>query len=83
MQATSIGFDIVPRIDYILVLGGDGWYHNIPVPWDEFIKYTNTINFKLKIYKNSPIDDKLWDDEVKNKYNESDILTEYGAIEIE
>ncbi|WP_107669547.1 hypothetical protein [Mycoplasma leachii] len=56
---------------------------NVPVPWDEFIKYTNTINFKLKIYKNSPIDDKLWDDEVKNKYNESDILTEYGAIEIE
>ncbi|WP_434338168.1 MAG1210 family protein [Mycoplasma capricolum] len=83
IQATSIGFDIVPRIDYIPVLGGDGWYHNVPVPWDEFIKYTNTINFKLKIYKNSPIDDKLWDDEVKNKYNESDILTEYGAIEIE
>ncbi|EXU60625.1 MAG1210 family protein [Mycoplasma mycoides] len=82
VQATSIGFDIIPRIDYIPVWGGDGRYHDVPVPWDEYIAYDKITNLKIKIFKHSPIDNELWDQEVEAKYNENDILTEYGAVEI-
>ncbi|UKS53940.1 MAG1210 family protein [Mycoplasma feriruminatoris] len=82
VRATSIGFDIVPRVDYIPVWGGDGRYHDVPVPWDEYIRYDKVTDLKIKIFNHLPIDNELWDQEVNAKYNENDILTEYGAVEI-
>ena len=29
-------YDIIPRIDLIPVLGGDGRFHNVPVPWNDY-----------------------------------------------
>ncbi len=34
---TAYSYDIIPRVDYVPVYGGDGHYHNVPVEWDEYI----------------------------------------------
>lgn len=37
IKVASYSYDIIPRIDVIPVLGGDGRMHGVPVPWDEYI----------------------------------------------
>ena len=34
---TAYSYDIEQRVDYVSVRGGDGYYHDVPVPWDEYI----------------------------------------------
>ena len=34
---SAYSYDIQPRIDFIPVLGGDGRFHSVPVPWDEYL----------------------------------------------
>jgi hypothetical protein len=34
---TAYSYDIEPRIDYVPVYGGDGQYHDVPVPWNEYM----------------------------------------------
>lgn len=36
-RITAYSYDIVPQIDYIPQLGGDGRVHMVPVPWDLYI----------------------------------------------
>lgn len=36
-KITAYSYDIVPQIDYIPMLGGDGRMHMVPVPWDLYI----------------------------------------------
>ncbi len=40
IRVHSYSYDIIPRIDVIPVLGGDGRLHGVPVPWDEYIALT-------------------------------------------
>ncbi len=47
---TAYSYDIIPRVDYIPVLGGDGYMHNVPVPWDEYIPLENAANFYITRY---------------------------------
>ncbi len=42
---TAYSYDITPRVDYVSVYGGDGHYHNVAVPWDEYIPLEATNNF--------------------------------------
>ena len=37
ISVLAYSYDIEPRQDVIPVLGGDGHYHNVIVPWDEYI----------------------------------------------
>ncbi|MBQ8146993.1 MAG: hypothetical protein IJ039_09435 [Clostridia bacterium] len=37
VRITAFSYDVVSRVDYITVFGGDRRYHSIPVYWDEYI----------------------------------------------
>ena len=34
---SAYSYDIIPRVDFIPVHGRDGHWHNVPVPWDDYI----------------------------------------------
>lgn len=33
----AYSYDIIPQIDFVPVHGGDGRWHSVPVPWDDYI----------------------------------------------
>lgn len=37
IRVTAYSYDIVQRLDLIPMLGGDGRFHDVPVPWDDYI----------------------------------------------
>ncbi|MBQ5930320.1 MAG: hypothetical protein IIX02_05970, partial [Clostridia bacterium] len=37
VRVTAYSYAAVDRVDFIPVYGGDGRYHNVPVPWVEYI----------------------------------------------
>lgn len=44
IRVSAYSYDMVPRLDFIPVHGGDGRWHNVPVPWDEYIPLESTNN---------------------------------------
>lgn len=42
---TAYSYDIKKRTDIVSVLGGDGRYHNVSVPWDEYLPLEAQNNF--------------------------------------
>ena len=42
---SAYSYDIIPRVDLVLVHGGDGRWHNVPVPWDDYIPLEAKNNF--------------------------------------
>lgn len=45
IRISAYSYDIIPRVDFIPVHGGDGRWHNVPVPWDDFIPLEATNSF--------------------------------------
>ena len=45
ISISAYSYDIIPRVDFIPVHGGDGHWHNVPVPWDDYIPLETTNNF--------------------------------------
>ena len=45
ISISAYSYDIIPRVDFIPVHGGDGHWHNVPVPWDDYIPLEATNNF--------------------------------------
>lgn len=44
-SVTAYSYDIAPRVDFVPVYGGDGRYHNVSVPWDEYLPLEQYNNF--------------------------------------
>ncbi len=42
---SAYSYNIVPRIDIIPVRGEDGKWHNVPVPWDDYVPLEQTNHF--------------------------------------
>ncbi len=42
---TAYSYDIEQRVDVVSVYGGDGRYHNVSVPWDEYLPLEAKNNF--------------------------------------
>ncbi len=42
---SAYSYDKIPRIDVIPMLGGDGRFHGVPVPWEEYIPLLETKHF--------------------------------------
>ena len=42
---SAYSYDIIPRVDFVSVYGGDGRWHNVAVPWDDYIPLEATNNF--------------------------------------
>ncbi len=50
---TARSYDIEERVDYVSVLGGDGRYHTVSVPWDEYMPLTWITNFFITKRENA------------------------------
>ncbi|MBR5314236.1 MAG: hypothetical protein IKU45_02345 [Clostridia bacterium] len=44
---TAYSYDIMQRIDIVSVYGGDGRYHDVSVPWDDYIPLEASNNFYI------------------------------------
>ena len=42
---TAYSYDIEKRVDMVSVRGGDGYYHDVPVEWDEYLPLEAQHNF--------------------------------------
>ena len=42
---SAYSYDIIQRIDFVSVRGGDGRWHSVPVPWDDYIPLEAKNNF--------------------------------------
>ncbi len=49
IEITAYGFRGEPRTDYVPVHGGDGYTHQVPVHWIEYIAVSNTTNAIVKV----------------------------------
>lgn len=45
ITVTASSYDMIPRVDIIPVLGGDGRMHGVPVPWEDYIPLKAQNNF--------------------------------------
>ena len=42
---TAFSYDIMKRVDFVPVHGGDGHFHNVPVEWDDYLPLEAENNF--------------------------------------
>jgi len=47
ITVTAFSYDIKNRVDYVSVHGGDGFWHDVPVEWDEYISLEQTNSFGI------------------------------------
>lgn len=47
LTTLAVSYDIIERVDYIPVHGGDGYTHQVPVPWDEYILLSQQNKFRV------------------------------------
>lgn len=45
ISVSAYSYDIIPRIDFVMVHGGDGHWHSVPVPWNDYIPLQETKTF--------------------------------------
>ena len=50
---TAYSYDIEQRVDVVMVRGGDGKYHSVSVPWDEYMPLEARNNFYITKYDNN------------------------------
>ena len=48
IAVTANSYKTIERIDYVSVKGGDGNYHNVPVPWIEYIPVSKTSHVRVE-----------------------------------
>lgn len=48
VHVRAYSYDAVPRVAYIPVHGGDGYTHDVPVPWTEYIPLTRDSVMEVK-----------------------------------
>ena len=47
VEVTAHGYRGEPRTDYVSVFGGDGRFHDVPVPWTEYLPVSRTSPLRL------------------------------------
>ncbi|MGI6782398.1 MAG: MAG1210 family protein [Acholeplasmataceae bacterium] len=51
VTVTAYGYQVVPRVDYVTKLGGDGRLHTIPVHWEEYIPVEQATDIEVNVPK--------------------------------
>jgi hypothetical protein len=59
ISVTAHGFEGIPRLDYVPVVGGDGRTHNVPVPWTQYLPVQQTSNVVVKVAEQTTRNDFL------------------------
>ncbi|QCE34522.1 hypothetical protein FAI40_03730 [Acetobacteraceae bacterium] len=54
MQVTATGYKSVARVTFIPVFGGDGKFHQVPVPWDEYFSVAKNSEFEIGAFEDVP-----------------------------
>lgn len=52
-SVTAYSYDIEKRVDIVSVYGGDGRWHNVSVPWDEYLPLEATSQFGITAINSS------------------------------
>ena len=47
IEVHAFSYKTIPRVDFVMVLGGDGRLHSVPVPWDDYIPINKTTSFTV------------------------------------
>ena len=45
IEVHAFSYEIMPMVDFVMVLGGDGRMHSVPVPWDNYLPINRTTSF--------------------------------------
>ncbi|QBF34956.1 hypothetical protein EG856_03515 [Mycoplasmopsis phocirhinis] len=72
VKVSSFGYDIKPQVEYVSVYGGDGHYHNVPVKWDEYIRYDNDVIANITKINSDPTERSAYNDEINQKVKQSE-----------
>lgn len=71
VSITAYSYTAVQRVDYVTVLGGDQNYHNVPVPWIEYVPVEKTTTMSVKELNMSSL-------ELRSKYGGNEEMSEYS-----
>ncbi|AUF83414.1 hypothetical protein CXP39_01160 [Mesoplasma syrphidae] len=52
IEAHVSGYETYQRVEYVPMFGRDGFLHNVPVPWVEYISVSNAQNIVIKTIPN-------------------------------
>ncbi len=44
---TASSYDVIPKVDFVSVLGGDGYWHSVAVPWDCYVPLSKSSSFSV------------------------------------
>jgi hypothetical protein len=66
VTVTAHGYEGIPRVDIIPVLGGDGRMHPVPVPWTEYIAVSQDSTMLVGSISSRAHDDDSADDKLKS-----------------
>lgn len=50
-KVEAYGYKMVPQVDYVPTMGGDGRMHNVPVHWYEYVPVTKSSAMDMSEYK--------------------------------
>lgn len=75
VTVNAYSYNAFDRVDYIPVYGGDGYYHDVPVNWVEYIPVSQTSSMRTK--KLDVTDDHF--NEMKFKKEFGDVLNNHNA----
>lgn len=65
VEVTAHGFRSEPRMEYVSVYGGDGHWHDVPVPWDEYLPVSRSSPLVLREMSSAQADAKPAADRAK------------------
>jgi hypothetical protein len=62
---TAHGYEGIPRVDVIPMLGGDGNMHPVPVPWTEYLPVSQNSTMVVSAVTNRKFDDDADDEKLQ------------------
>lgn len=77
VSVTAYGYEGIPQVDVIPVLGGDGRMHPVPVPWTEYIPVERSSSILVGAISSHSIEDNSDDDKYRQKWETA--LKSHGA----
>jgi hypothetical protein len=77
ISVTAYGYEGIPQVDVIPMLGGDGHMHPVPVPWTEYIPVEKESEILVGAVSSHSIEDNSDDDKFNQKWETA--LRSHGA----
>ncbi|WP_406615629.1 MAG1210 family protein [Mycoplasmopsis hyopharyngis] len=82
VNVNSWGYQTFDRIDYIPVHGGDGYIHDVPVHWTEYVRVEQNSTVEIIPLNNYKVDRNAWQDEYNNTLNTPELRADLESGKI-